>query len=243
MKKEIKQMSEQNRIKVFLLNGPPNTGKDTLANNVINKDNSFVKGSFSYPMKEAVKAFYGLSDNAQQAFETDRSLKESPHNVFLGQSYRDACISFAEEYVKPKLGHDTFGKLFVGRVKRQIQLPKKGNLHILVPDSGFTEEAQPLIDEYGADNVFVIKIARKDCDYSDDSRGYIDAEKLGIREFFITNSNLDRFQKQSLELVQLIKNNRFPKTEPFETHKIEKGPKAGKTKKTSSSTKKKTAAA
>jgi len=44
---------------------------------------------------------------------------------------------------------------------------------LVIPDSGFAEEVFPIVEEFGEDNILLLRIHRKGCDFSRDSRSYL----------------------------------------------------------------------
>ena len=197
-----------NNIKIFLLNGPPGSGKDTLANYIVQRDReNFVKSWCAYPMKQAVKAFFALSDEEFKEFEGNTVLKGTKLPRFLGMSYREACISFAEEWCKPTYGQRVFGELLVERIKA---LNSTKPLSVVISDSGFNCEAEPMVEEFGKDNVFHVKLVRKGCDYVGDSRGYIDPKALGIKSYTIKNKTLEAYYAAGYYLMKSVSQSTKP---------------------------------
>ena len=202
------------RIQVFLLNGPPYCGKDSLADFVINNDRTFGKMSLAFPIKESMKAFFGLTEEQYRLFDSDRAWKDRKQDIFLGKSWRQVCIDFAEEFVKPVHGPEIFGHLLVNRIKT-IRSPKQG-FNVIVSDCGFTDEVKPIIRTFGEKNVHVIKIQRPGSSYENDSRGYVGHEELNLPGYYIRNKkNVNEWYKNGFNLVQAIKHSQMPQTTPF----------------------------
>ena len=211
-------MNQQPRIQVFLLNGPPYSGKDTLADAVIANDRTFGKMSMAFPIKEANRAFFGLTEEQFRVFDSEKVWKEKKQDIFMGKSWRQVNIDLAEQYVKKVIGKDAFGHLMVNRI-RAVRSPKQG-FNVIISDCGFTEEIKPLVDAFGAENVHVIKLQRKGSSYEGDSRNYVDCKKLGIAEYFLRNKgNQQMYVANGFNLVQAIKHGHKPETTPFPTEK------------------------
>lgn len=148
--------------KVILLNGPPRAGKDTAGDYLVSQ----LAGSklkFSDPVKGGTHAAYEL-DVPTDHFE---DVKDQRLPEFFGYTPRSCYIDHSERYMKPKHGKDIFGQLFVRRMIRS------DDEIIIVPDSGFVEEAAPVLDEVGPDNVMVVRIHRDGKSFAGDSRSYI----------------------------------------------------------------------
>mgnify|MGYP006423684957 CR=1 FL=1 len=152
--------------KIVLFNAPPRAGKDTaaLAGLGIHKALAPTRVKFSDPVKGGCHASYELNVPIDHYEE----VKDTPHADFLGLTPRWAYIKHSESYMKPIHGPDVFGKLAVRRMR------KLTSQLFLVPDSGFEAEALPVIDYFGWDNVFLVRIERTGCDFSNDSRNYLD---------------------------------------------------------------------
>jgi hypothetical protein len=151
--------------KFVLLNGPPRCGKDE-ANNAIFKHFAARHYKFSRPLKEGLKAMFQLSDSNVKWLENN---KGEPSVLIDNMTWREAQIWLSEDCMKPTFGEDIFGKI-AERVLREatsMQLTA-------ISDSGFTSEAQILIDKYGAENFLLLQISREGCTFVGDSRSYIE---------------------------------------------------------------------
>ena len=182
--------------KIFLLNGPPFSGKDTLGEYVTQLNDMMVLEKFSAPLKKACRELFCLT-NAEYSFF------EVPHNKgticdrLQGTSWRQAQIDMSEVFVKKNYSDEFFGNSLVERVK---QSTKK---FFVVSDSGFACEARPVIRQFGNDNVFLIRLQREGMTYQaeKDSRSYLDGDELGIKQVIVTNEDLDKFLKAGVEAI------------------------------------------
>jgi hypothetical protein len=172
---------------IFLLNGPPSSGKDSLANHMAKLNSLFAIDKMAYPLKQANKMLFSLTDAEYDEYESNAVLKNTPQERFYGKSYRDIQIELSEKFIKVYYDDEFFGKSLASRIK---QSPKE---KFLVPDSGFSGEAKALIREFGAENVILIKLFREGFGYSGDSRNYISAAALGIQGYELQNVDLKEF--------------------------------------------------
>ena len=190
--------------KIFLLNGPPGSGKDTAGRFLAGLFRGTVM-KFATPLKDGCTAIY-CNGNRElfNSFDTFEN-KGSPSEQFMGVSCRQAQIDMSEKYMKPVYGQDVFGKILANK----INLDQKD--FIFVTDSGFAPEAQVLIEKFGVDNVILIKLEREGHTYDGDSRSYISLE--GIDTYTITNQedNMLDLYKTLTEIVS----NYVPKKEDY----------------------------
>jgi len=148
--------------KIILINGPPRSGKDTVGQ-ILRLHFHATVDKFARVLKEKAHTLYGMGTLAHGAYE---SKKEDPLPVFLGKTPREVYIALSETYYKPLHGIDIFGKLLWQDIRNVDGI-------IAITDSGFEPEARYLIDQVGAENVRLIRVYRPGCDFSGDSRSYI----------------------------------------------------------------------
>ena len=172
-------------MKIILLNAPPNTGKDTLADYVVEKY-GFTKEQFKTPLFTIAATLLGMTLEDFLLKYQDRQWKESVHPL-LGVSVRQLLIKISEEWTKPLLGKRAFGVLASERMQH--------NTNYIFSDSGFIEELDPIVEKFGAENIFVIKMERNGCSYVGDSRSYLrdeDLGRLGVQtDLFVNNGAKD----------------------------------------------------
>lgn len=173
-------------MKVLLLNAPPRSGKDTLARMIAEKipDRCAVIG-FAHHLKRMVHGVY----LGREGWDLDPNyfdaVKEQPQEILTGMSWRQAYIHYSEFVIKPLHGKEWFGEQFM----RAARATKKDL--IIVPDSGFAEEAARVIREVGHKNVRLVQLYREGCDYTGDSRSYIDLFSWGVRNVNVRNEQGD----------------------------------------------------
>lgn len=180
--------------KVVILNGPPNCGKDTLA------DLMYHEYTGAKVARRAMKD--GLYDLTADLFLVDRewfrivcadrARKEAPMKRLGGRSPREALIYVSEQVVKPAFGHDYFGRYAAENLEQ-------GALNIF-SDGGFVEEAIPVLNVVGADNVLLVQIYREGCSFDGDSRNYLP------RDMFLHSAVLpnEKLSTATCELAHII---------------------------------------
>lgn len=150
---------------IILLSAPPQAGKDTVANIIVEsfstkKPIGHLK--FSKPLKEMTHRLYG-QDHPHDYYELS---KDTPHDDFLGITPRQAYIGVSEQYMKPMHGKAVWAKMLA----REIRTSPLN--YFVISDLGFIEEFSHLYGYLDFD-LSVIHLARKDCNFDNDSRSYI----------------------------------------------------------------------
>lgn len=201
-------------MKIIILNGAPRTGKDTLGNYCHGQDSlfwidqtsdtapakaySFYLESFAQPIKDALITFFSLTSAEYDYFNNEG--KDIPSDRLFGKTFRHWCKQFSETLVKPNSTLSAFGDLMVNRIKNNVLSAK---FNYIVTDSGFDDEIEPLIKEFGAENISVVKIFMDGHDFTNDTRRYLDCQKLGVREYHIENvkGSIDKFREEGYKLI------------------------------------------
>jgi hypothetical protein len=156
-----------NPIKYVVLNGPPSTGKSTIAVELCRDLNQALGGkviapkvitdSFSAPLKHffaaALAEPYGFAD------------KEKARPELSGFSMRQSLIMLAEDHCKKVYGPDIFGKWLMHRV---LKKPHMRPEFVIIDDGGFPKEIDAL------PNPFVVWVRRPGKTFDSDSRGWYD---------------------------------------------------------------------
>lgn len=168
-------------MKVILINGPPRVGKNTAANMISEVVPNCQVIGFSHHLKRMVHGIYlGRAgwDLDPDAFD---NCKDTPQTMLAGMSWRKAYIFYSENVIKPLHGKEWFGEQFC----------RTANLScadlVVVPDSGFVQEAERTVREFGAANVRLVRLYKDGCTFVGDSRDYIGLKHLGVTEHEIIN--------------------------------------------------------
>lgn len=184
---------------IFLLNGPPSSGKDTLAEFL----NANITGGevvkFARPIKDAVRALYCHND--QKLFDTCDAPENKNERVpaFHGVSCREAQIALSEQMMKPLHGSQIFGRILAQYIAYADAE------YFFVSDSGFRDEALALIEVFKPENVTLIQIERDGFTFEGDSRSYIDLTDVLESRFKLSNNTTkDTFLHMGLHLVNEV---------------------------------------
>lgn len=184
----------------LLFNGPPRVGKDTAslaAWDLISDANHGLEYSpiwekFSFPNKRAFAGQLGTRCDEWGNVDPYES-KKGEVVPELGVSYRQWQIDYSEKFMKPLYGSDIFGRLLLSRCEGT---PDLFTPIFIVSDCGFQVEVDALRDH----NVCLVRLNRKGCDFSGDSREYV--EPLAGWSYYVIDNNgpIDQF-KREVEVV------------------------------------------
>lgn len=175
--------------KIILFNGPPRSGKDTIAaETAVRLPGTPHICKFAAPLKSTAMHMY-CDGNSQIFHQLDSAeLKDEPHYRFFGKTCREVQIAISETYFKPLHGPKVFGKILSQYITSAIEREQKPLNLFLVSDSGFRPEAEEIVSTHGAENVLLFRIHRDGFDFSGDSRGYITLDDLGVTAIDVNNN-------------------------------------------------------
>ncbi len=172
---------------VVFLNGPPRSGKDTIGRIITDAVPGARAVKFAHALKVATHAlFAGLQGrqvdldkhgygvgNFHELHEDDvyEFCKGDPRDEFFGKTPREAYIAVSELLCKPVFGQQFFGRLLADEIGRNPGVPVWA-----ITDSGFADEAVPIIQAVGRENCTLVRVRRSDCTFAGDSRSYIDLD-------------------------------------------------------------------
>lgn len=173
--------------KIILLNGPPGCGKDFAGRMIATNFAGRVHvDKFARVLKESTHALYGITAQGwPMTHDFFENRKEEPMGAFFGLTPRQAYIAVSETYMKVHHGQAIFGKI----LSRELAIRAAGADIIVITDSGFREEAEVLVERYGAENCTLIHLHRFGCSFDGDSRNWVDLSDLGIKARVVINSS------------------------------------------------------
>jgi hypothetical protein len=182
-------------LKIIFLCGAPRTGKDTLAKLIFDAIGRCRIYKMTTPIDAMLQGTFELSSEAFQFYREKE--KDTPQPLFNGLTPRQVMIRFSEEFMKPNLGSDIFGKLACMRLRSSV-----GNLQcVVISDSGFYAEILPIIQAYGAANCLQIVLHRKGCTFEGDSRSVWHDRRVCSIDIYNDHS-MNRLQ--SVALFELV---------------------------------------
>lgn len=173
--------------KLVLVNGAPGAGKDE-----VGKWFDTVLGYSQLKLTNPMDNFISDLIPSEYHFDTyrnDRNFKEL--KVFAGgtMSMRDVLIKLSEEFVKPVFGEDAFG-VSCGRLLNLINRIDKNSEGVVITDCGFQKEVEAVVEESKLckNDIALIRVLRDGCDFSNDSREFVDLTHLGIPLICLNNN-------------------------------------------------------
>jgi hypothetical protein len=139
---------------LYILNGPPKSGKDTAATFIdVHKNAAHLK--FAGPLKEGLKTL--LMEDCEAWYRiTETGLKNQKFApIFQNFTPRECLIDLSESFMKGHFGEDIFGRLMIKQIKRL----KKG-CNVVISDCGFDLEVLPVVEWIGPENCHILKLLR-----------------------------------------------------------------------------------
>lgn len=172
-------------------NGPPYSGKDTLARFLAEHIDSqgvttpVIEVSLSTPLRRLAYQMVGETyvDNHDDYTE----FKETHYKEF-GCSGRQLMIDVSEKFLKPCYGKSIMAKMLFS------SLPVGFDGLALIRDSGFQCEIDPLAEIVGAGNLLIVQVRRDGCTFEGDSREWVSHHIMGT---VINNGTLDNLRDEA----------------------------------------------
>ena len=157
----------QQKHRVVLINGPPRSGKDTIAG-ILTRHFEARHIKASAPLKRGLQAIFNIDD--PKVLEQNKD--EPSSYLFNRMSVRDFQIKLSEDFMKILFGKDIFGRLLV----RQMQMMTNAKFTV-ISDLGFIEELEPLRMQYSRANIYIIYLHRPGRTFHGDSRSYLELDR------------------------------------------------------------------
>lgn len=185
---------------IIILNGPPRSGKDTLAEHLRKTAPSVIHGKFADELKTITHRFYDVPNQEPNAYE---DVKDIPTEDFLGYSPRQAYINISQYFIKIFHSEDFFGMKLAETIKNYEKcFGEDYGVVYVISDGGFAEECKPLIETFGADKISIIQIHRDGCNFKNDSRSYFQLEN--VKTTLLKNDKIDHYLEEGLCLFSKL---------------------------------------
>lgn len=186
-------------------NGPPHCGKDTLAR--LFREHMEQQGcvtpvietSLSIPLRRVAYAMVGSHYDPKTA-DTYEEFKSMYFREF-DCTGRELMIDISELFLKPLHGQDILTKMLIG------SLPKGFDGLVLIRDSGFQCEIDPLVDFVGSCNFCVCQVFRPGFDsFHGDSREWVRHPDLRFELSISNTGTLDDLRTEAGRLYGRLVN-------------------------------------
>lgn len=187
--------------RLFLLNGPPRSGKDTcgaMISSLLGNESCW-SDKLSMELKERTHALYRLfrMDGKPLRHDFYELVKDRASVAFLGLTPRQAYIDAHERYWKPVHGADILGRLLMNRLRSDPRWSPE--LNLIITDAGDAPQCMPLVEVYGCVNSFRIQLDRAGCTW--DNRRLFDLP--GVQTLHLENPG-DSFEELRSRIAALI---------------------------------------
>lgn len=165
-------------MKIILLNGAPFSGKDTLANRLVDRLDNTEYVMFKQPLYERFAERHNLPLNRVKEI-CDGHGKDKPNSLIGGLVPRAELIDISENEIKKQYGDDGVAKIVCDNIRN---IPDYQNKTIVFPDSGFPNELVYLQSQFPQAEIILIRILRDGCDFKKqkDSRSYLPYPNLVV---------------------------------------------------------------
>lgn len=170
----------------MIFNGPPRSGKSTLARVAVRKlsrlNINVHSDSFAAPIKQFMATLHGVPYS---------SLAKDRVSDVLGVTPREAMMELSERYLKNVYGKDLLGRALVYRSSKG----HSSSIHrvVVLDSAGFSDET----DLVPRDDSVLIRVFRPGYNFDSDSRGYIPNPNRTI----INDAGLDKAISITEEIV------------------------------------------
>ena len=207
----------EKRVFVFMFNGPPNSGKDFIANSVA--ENIYTLGfkaevlSASAILDKEVAEAFGVDLEEFVALAYNRDPKSVSLDMLGGRSPREAKIYFSEQVQKVRHGSDYYGKKTATVVLNIVDASENNPVIVFVTGVGFDDEVEAMSSvfesRFGKGVVTsVVRIYRSGCSFENDSRQYVyrvTANNPARKDMSVTNDGtymgIEEAQRKILEVI------------------------------------------
>jgi hypothetical protein len=180
-------------------NGPPRSGKDTLATALIDlldsegvTSVSIHRQALAATMRDGAAAILGMNLTDSQYSK----IKDEPLEVLNGGTFRRFMIDMSKVFVKGVYGRDFWSRLMYARNKSWWdKIPSI----LIVTDIGFPEEVEFLC-KHSVQYLNVV-VTRKDTDFTNDSRNYVWCADGEGQNFAYTNDDTPEHGAQEIARI------------------------------------------
>lgn len=186
---------------VVCFNGPPESGKDTCAEileNIVGARHSIPTKleSLSMPLRQIA---YTMTGYQGELDGPDYARFKKTLFPALGPDGRHIMIDISEKFLKPVYGEEVMANLLLTRNMLFDGL-------LLVRDSGFQVEVNPLIRAFGTQNVYIVRVRRPGKTFEGDSREWVNHHDVGMSMDLDNHGDLDNLHTEVTRIYSRMLN-------------------------------------
>ncbi len=167
----MEEVNDLNTNVYVIVSGPPGSGKDECVNGIREKwvggetilNRPLVEITISDFVKRGMLDSLCMRDRLTTDWDDD---KDAPREEFNGKSFRQACITYSEDYMKPLQGEDVFSNKATDYLK---SINPKHSL-VLMTGVGFKVEVGSLVSMVDTDRILHLIVSREGHTFKGDSR-------------------------------------------------------------------------
>ena len=190
-------------------NGPPRCGKDTLASLLAKEIESrhqtipVMETSLSTPLREVAYKLIGLDYQEESSMLPYEEFKPTFFPQ-LQSTGREILIDVSERFLKPCYGQDIMAKLWLSSLPEWVY---DSHCVVMIRDSGFQCEINPIIERVGPMNFLVVKVLRDGFDsFEGDSREWVQHPALEMNTVIHNSGTLDDLRTEAARLYGRLVN-------------------------------------
>lgn len=193
-------MSANNPL-IIMFNAPPQSGKDTCADEIIKHFKGVRKVNFKDSLYKRSAAILGYDLSFWTSICQNNEMKDKPmKDIKIGTQLirnatpRDLLIAVAENIIKPEFGNNIFAVDALNSIRQHMLNNIGGNIFVM-PDCGFDYEADVIKGAFPNAKVVVVQIEREGHTFDNDSRDWVPCDHI------LYNRGLEALKKDVLSLV------------------------------------------
>jgi hypothetical protein len=164
---------------IYLTNGAPFSGKDTLANRLMEFFENSVYIRFKDPLYQRFAERHNLSIDEVIVMCTGKQ-KDEPNERIGGLIPRQVLIDISENEIKVNHGPEGVALKVIDNI---LDTEQYGRKTFVFPDGGFEAERNlfaRVLPRFGLNRMITIRIIREGCNFANDSRNFLENPDVTI---------------------------------------------------------------
>lgn len=155
------------------LNGPPKSGKDTIANLLADKYENVVHVKFAQMLRNAVCGIFEINEESYEADKDETDVLQYFNCAdWASLTYRQFVIRLSEKVLKPNFGKGYLGIALAESILANAIHQPRDTVYI-ISDLGFRHELVELRHRIDCWDEILIQLHREGLNFDNDSRNYV----------------------------------------------------------------------